>query len=461
MRRNYLGVLVSISALTFFAGCGSGGKTPTAQAAPAQAPAPFAQPPILAGTPDIATLVAKVRPGVVTITATQESPAHRRPKLPFGHPFGSDDDDDAPRRGLGSGFIIDAQGHVVTNAHVVADADRVRVKLPDDREFEAKVVGRDRRLDVAVLELQGAKDLPATALGSSGDLRVGEYVVAIGNPFGLGSTVTMGIVSAKGRAIGAGPYDDFIQTDASINPGNSGGPLFNLRGQVVGINTAINPRGQGIGFAIPVDVLRDVLPQLLSSGTVSRGRLGLTFQPVDAALARALGLDKPKGAIVGDVQPGGAADKAGIKSGDLVLAVGNQEVLHAQDLPRLVARNAPGTKVTLKLQRDRVQRDVPVTLDELKEEGAEGPRRPAQSAPAVPQKFGIELSDAEGGALVERVLPGSKAEDSLRRGDVIIEVQRQPVRNAAEVAKLLDAATSPVMLRIRRGETTRYVALER
>src|SRR5208282_2230045 len=195
--------------------------------------------------------------------------------------------------------LIDKQGHVVTNAHVIDDADVVKVKLTDDREYTAKVIGKDTRMDLAVLQLQNASDLPEpVALGSSDALRVGEYVVAIGNPFGLGGTVTMGIVSAKGRTIGAGPYDDFIQTDASINPGNSGGPLFNLRGQVVGINTAINPNGKGIGFAIPVDELKDVLPQLLTSGKVARGRIGVVIQGVDPALAKALGLDKPKGALV-------------------------------------------------------------------------------------------------------------------------------------------------------------------
>src|SRR5208282_4845914 len=242
--------------------------------------------------------------------------------------------------------LIDKQGHVVTNAHVIDDADVVKVKLTDDREYTAKVIGKDTRMDLAVLQLQNASDLPdPVALGSSESLRVGEYVVAIGNPFGLGDTVTMGIVSAKSRSIGAGPYDDFIQTDASINPGNSGGPLFNLHGQVVGINTAINPNGKGIGFAIPSDALRDVLPQLEATGHVSRGRLGVGIQPVDAPLAKALGLEKARGALVGDVEADGPAAKVGMKSGDVILSVDGAEVSHAQDLPRIVARHAPGTTV--------------------------------------------------------------------------------------------------------------------
>ena len=255
----------------------------------AATPAPFATPPLLSGTPDIAALVAKVKPSVVNITTTHDvHPAKLDDAIPFGpfghqpFPFGpgrrGGDNPVMKRKALGSGILVDGKGHVVTNAHVVEGANDVKVKLGDEREFSAKVIGRDQRLDLAVLELAGAKDTQGAALGSSAELRVGEYVVAIGNPFGLGNTVTMGIVSAKARAIGAGPYDDFIQTDASINPGNSGGPLFNLKGEVVGINTAINPNGQGIGFAIPVDALKDVLDPLINDGP-RRARLPRRFDP--------------------------------------------------------------------------------------------------------------------------------------------------------------------------------------
>jgi len=254
---------------------------------PAEAlPPPFPTPPVLPGTPDIPTLVARVRPVVVNITVEELLPA---PHLGFDWPFdlflapfsGPRDRESEPqlrRQAQGSGFIIDASGHVVTNAHVVKGASLVRVRLADDRELHAHVKGVDEQLDVAVLELEAARDLPVADLGSSEDLRVGEYVVAVGNPFGLGHTVTLGIVSAKSRSLGAGPYDDFIQTDASINPGNSGGPLFNLRGQVVGIDTAINPQAKGIGFAIPINAVRDVLPSSwpldmwsgVASGSASR-----------------------------------------------------------------------------------------------------------------------------------------------------------------------------------------------
>jgi len=466
--------LVAILVPAFVAGC-AGPRVREAQAAPppprpsqpvaSPAPvaplpsvaAPFDKPPLLPGTPDVATLVAKVKPVVVTVITAEVASAPRG-RFPFG---GGDRDEGFRRHGLGSGFIVDAKGHVVTNAHVVADADRVRVRLADERELDAKVRGKDSRLDLAVLELVNPPaNLPVASLGASGneELRVGEYVVAIGAPFGLGHTVTMGIVSAKGRAIGAGPYDDFIQTDASINPGNSGGPLFNLKGQVVGINTAINPNGRGIGFAIPVDSMKDVVPQLIARGTVTRGRLGLAFQPVDAGLAKALGMDHPKGALVGEVERGGAAEKAGIQSGDVILAVGGVEVSHAQELPRLVARNSPGTKVTVRLVRGKLPRDVDVVLDELRDESA---AKPAPPTPGTP-KLGMELGDAPGGgALVQRTLPGSPADEALEKGDVILEVNRRAVGSAAEAARAMEAAGGTVLLKIRRGAATRFVAIER
>jgi serine protease Do len=452
-------------------------------------PAPFATPPVLAGTPDVATLVAKVKPAVVNITTTHEI---RAPRLDSESPFGFDFFGHGPfqgqgapflRRGrgsegrggeqvlkqhaLGSGFVIDPQGHVVTNAHVVDGADVVQVKLADDREFEAKVKGRDERLDLAVLELQGAKDLPAASLGSSEALRVGEYVVAIGNPFGLGDTVTMGIVSAKSRTIGAGPYDDFIQTDASINPGNSGGPLFNLRGQVIGINTAINPNGKGIGFAIPSDTLKDVLPQLLSSGHVTRGRLGVAIQSVDAPLAKALGLDHPKGALVGDVESATPAEKAGLHAGDVIVGVDSDDVAHAQDLPRMIARHAPGTHVALKVLRDGKPVTFDVTLDALRDEaseqGRDGDTGDGHDSSAPAAGLGIGVGDSPDGVTVERILPGGAAEGHLQPGDVIVEVNRAAVGHAADLAKRIQStpAGEPVLLKVRREGKTRFVAIER
>jgi len=452
-------------------------------------PAPFATPPVLPGTPDVATLVARVKPAVVNITTTHEVKT-ARPDLDFpfgfdffgngssGSPFGrrgmplprggnGDGEQTLKEKALGSGFLIDGQGHVVTNAHVVEGADTVRVKLADEREFDAKVKGRDERLDIAVLELQGAKDLPPASLGSSEDLRVGEYVVAIGNPFGLGDTVTMGIVSAKSRTIGAGPYDDFIQTDASINPGNSGGPLFNLKGQVVGINTAINPQGRGIGFAIPVDALKDVLPQLLTSGHVARGHLGALIQPVDPPLAKALGLEHPMGALVGEVEKGSPADKAGLRSGDVILGVDNVDVAHGTDLPRMIARRGPGAKVSLKVLRDGRQSTVDVTLDHLNEERRNGEATSGggdEESVQPSQGLGIAMSDAPGGgARVERVEPGSPADGELRPGDVIVEANHGSVDSAEELSKRAQSlhAGQAVLLKVKRNGHTIWVGLQK
>jgi serine protease Do len=339
------------------------------------------------------------------------------------------------------------------------------VKLADDREFDAKVKGRDTRLDLAILELVGARDLPSVSLGSSDRLRVGEYVVAIGNPFGLGNTVTMGIVSAKSRAIGAGLYDDFIQTDASINPGNSGGPLFDLRGQVVGINTAINPNGRGIGFAIPVDALKDVLTQLLSTGRVARGRLGVGIQSVDPTLSKALGLARPEGALVAEVEPGGPADQAGVKPGDLIMRIDQAPVARAEDLPRIVARHQPGTKVKVEIRRERVTRTIDVSLDEVRDEQG-GPSSGSAPAPgaASPKGIGVQLSDVAGqGVVVARVLPGSAADGELEPGDVIVEINRAPVSRAADVVSRIGATPpgTPILLKVTRQNKTRFVAIER
>jgi len=373
------------------------------------------------------------------------------------------------QQALGSGFLVDKQGHVVTNAHVIDGADTVKVKLADDREYTAKVVGKDPRLDIAVLQLQNAKDLPEpVSLGGSDALRVGEYVVAIGNPFGLGHTVTMGIVSAKGRTIGAGPYDDFIQTDASINPGNSGGPLFNLRGQVIGINTAINPNGKGIGFAIPVDELKDVLPQLVMTGHVQRGRLGVLIQGVDEPMAKALGMDRAHGALVGEVEPTGPGAKAGLQPGDVIVQVDQTDVPHSPDLPRIVARHAPGSKVTVKVVRGGKELTVPVTLDALRDEEAKNDddatpgSRGSPEGPAAP-KLGVSVTDAPGGgALVQRVQSGSAADGDLVPGDVILEVNRAPITRASELAPKVAAAKKgePLLLRVKRGDKMRFVAID-
>ncbi len=472
--------LLLASGLTLVTGCEShvaqAASTPTPNEL--TTPAPFATPPVLAGTADVATLAAKVKPAVVNITTVHEM-KQARMEMPEGFPFElfggagrfrnprGGGDEVLKQQALGSGFLIDRKGHVVTNAHVIDDADVVKVKLTDEREYTAKVIGKDLRMDLAVLQLENAKDLPdPVALGSSDALRVGEYVVAIGNPFGLGNTVTMGIVSAKGRTIGAGPYDDFIQTDASINPGNSGGPLFNLRGQVVGINTAINPNGKGIGFAIPVDELKDVVDQLMVSGKVARGRIGVVIQGVDATLAKALGMDHPHGALIGEVEPDGPGAKAGLQPGDLIEQVDQTDIAHSEDLPRTIARHTPGTRVNLKLLRNGHEQTVGVTLAAINDDKQKGENGDDPGSPQSPAShtLGIQVGEAPGGgALVERVLPGSPADGQLAPGDVIVEVNHSPIKNAAELLPRVTARAKkgePLLLRVRREDRVRFVAID-
>ena len=442
------------------------GVATQAHTSQAQASAPVIAAP--GPTLDTAALVAKVKASVVNITVESSPRAQDASMSPFEffrrNGPGGRAPDVQKRHALGSGFLIDDKARVLTNAHVVAGADKVRVKLADEREFDARVLGKDERLDIAVVELIGAKDLPYATLGPSTATQVGEPVVAIGNPFGLGSTVTSGIVSAKGRAIGAGPYDDFLQTDASINPGNSGGPLFDQRGQVIGMNTAIAPNGQGIGFAIPSDEIREVLPQLIASGHVSRGRLGVSIQDLDPKLASAMSLGATKGALVDDVEKGGPAEKAGFASGDVVIRAGSTEIVHARDLTRAVARQAPGSKVDVVVQRGAKTVQLPVTLGKLEDEKAE-PRAPASdTTPESSGGLGLQVGDAQGGgALVRRVAPDGLAAGSLEPGDVIFELNRQPVTSASDLVGKTRATSpsKPLLLRVKRDGITRYVAIER
>ncbi len=419
---------------------------------------------------DTPTLVSKVKSSVVNIMVE-----HERKRVStdgeFGSPFefffrngpgGGGNLEPRKQRALGSGFIFDAQGHVLTNAHVVDGAEVVKVKLADERELRAKVKGRDERLDIAVLEIEGAKALPFATFGSSTTLQVGEPVVAIGNPFGLGHTVTTGIVSAKGRAIGAGPYDDFIQTDASINPGNSGGPLFDTRGQVIGMNTAINPNGQGIGFAIPSDEIREVLPQLVADGQVKRGRLGVHIQDVDESLATALNLGETRGALIADVEKGSPAGQAGLASGDVVTRVNDVPIAHSRDLSRTIAHHPPGAKVNLIVRRGSETKNIAVTLAKLEEEKTEK----SSGSPQVPSAgaLGLQVDDAEGGgALVRRVAPDSSAAGVLAPGDVIIEIDRKAVTSAADLKAKVAAtpADKTLLLRVKRGGSARYLVIER
>lgn len=448
--------------------------TPATPDQPAPQPAPGYVAPLVAPVAipgmDVAGLVERLRPTVVNITttsrATGEHPFERM--MPFRHPRSD------KQRSLGTGFIVDPAGYVVTNTHVVAGAEDIKVRLADDRELPAKVVGKDPKLDLAVLKIDGASDLSAVVLGDSDGLRVGEWVIAIGNPYGLGHTVTLGITSAKGRTIGAGPYDAFIQTDASINPGNSGGPLFNLKGEVVGIPTAIRPGAQGIGFAVPVNALKDVLPQLRERGVVSRGKLGVRIQPMTEELAKGFGLDRPRGALIAAVEPDGAGAKAGLRAGDVILQVAGQPVARSEDLPRLVARNPPGTLVKLSFLREGKEQAIEAKLDQLvdqpddDDEAPPPPKDPAKSPPAGPAgqgRLGVEIEDVAGGGggvRVVRVAPGSAAAGQIAAGDLVTEVNRTPVKSAEDAAKRMEAVGpgKVLVLTLRRGTDQRFVALK-
>lgn len=428
--------------------------------------APLVAPVAVPGGMDVAGLAERLKPTVVNIATAGTVRGEAGPfggMMPFGHP------QERKSRSQGTGFIVDPAGFVVTNVHVIQGAEEIRVRLADDREFSAKVVGRDPKMDLALIKLEGASGLSAAVLGDSDGLRVGDSVLAIGNPFGLGHTVTLGITSAKDRSIGAGPYDAFIQTDASINPGNSGGALFNLKGEVVGIPTMIRAGAQGIGFAVPVNALRDILPQLRDKGVVSRGKLGVRIQPLTSELAKGLGLERARGALIAAVEPGGSGARAGLVSGDVITAVDGQEVPRSDDLPRLVARHTPGSKIKLAYVRAGAKKELDATLDSLAPEAEdedEGPPPRPAPPPASPtaNKLGV-LFDGTGsaiGARVKAVAPDSASAGQLAPGDLIVELDRQPIKSSDELAKKVEtmAPGRVVLLKVRRGpESVRFVAV--
>ncbi len=436
--------------------------------------------------PNFADLAEHLRPSVVNISTTQVVKGQRRmlPRFPFPSPFGERDPfeefferffgGEGPqrefrRRSLGSGFIINKEGYIVTNNHVVENATDIKVSLTDKDEYDAKVIGRDPKTDVALIKIDTRKDLPAAALGDSDKLRVGEWVMAIGNPFGLGHTVTTGIVSAKGRIIGAGPYDDFIQTDASINPGNSGGPLFNMNGQVVGINTAIVATGQGIGFAIPINMAKDLLGQLREKGRVVRGWLGVQVQRVTPELAKSFGLDRERGALVADVMPDTPAARAGIERGDIIVEFNGRKIEEMTDLPRVVANTAPGTEVPVKLLRKGQERVVQVTIAEMQEErmaAAGGTLEESlgmtvqELTPEIARSLGVSETK---GVVVTNVEDGSPADEAgVRRGDVILEVNQRKIETLKDYRAAIGRMSSAdsLLLLIRRGNNVLYVAMK-
>jgi serine protease Do len=390
---------------------------------------------------------------------------------PFGDFFGPFSQGNPPRgfqqQGVGSGFVISRDGYILTNNHVVDGADQIKVKLADGKEFNGKVIGRDPKTDLAVIKIEGAADLQALPLGNSDDLKVGSWVVAVGSPFGLEQTVTAGIVSAKGRVIGSGPYDNFIQTDASINPGNSGGPLVNLKGEVVGINTAIIASGQGIGFAIPVNMAKEIVPQLEEKGHVTRGWLGVGIQEVTPALAKSFDLKEKKGALVSQVYKDSPAEKAGIEQGDIIVQYDGKVVADSKDLPRMVASTPVGKSVTVKLLRNGkpVERDVKVGEMEEKQEMAKAPAQKSLGitvqniTPEIARGLGLKKDT---GVVITRVEPGSPASEAgLESGDVVLEVNRAPVKDAGDFVKKVEKARDQnnVLLFIQRGQNNLFAAV--
>ncbi|MDH3974254.1 MAG: DegQ family serine endoprotease [Deltaproteobacteria bacterium] len=423
--------------------------------------------------PSFAGIVKSRKEAVVNIATTRVIKDRR-----YGSPHGQFDpfrdffgDDffekffgERPRReykaqNLGSGFIISKDGYILTNNHVVEKADEIIVRLSDEREFKAELVGKDPKTDVALIKIKDHDDLPLAVLGDSDSIEVGEWVIAIGNPFGVGQTVTAGIVSAKGRDIGAGPYDDFIQTDASINPGNSGGPLFNVKGEVVGINTAIfSPSGGnvGIGFAIPVNMAKRLIPQLKETGGVTRGWLGVMIQPITKELAESFDLPSEEGALVADVVEGSPAEKSGIKRGDVITFFDGEKIGKMRDLPAIVAATPVGRKVKVKVVRNGKTKVLKVKIEKLEGSGEEKEEESIIDELGMSvQEMTPELTkrlDFEGkeGVIISMIESGGIADrGGLRRGDVIMEINKDEIKDKGDYRK--------VMKKLKKGDTVLFL----
>src|SRR5262245_46186692 len=455
---------------------------PTASAAPA----PVGATALPGAAASYAGVVDQVTPAVVTIrmerrakNVSQEQDIPEEFRQFFGDQFGSGRrGQQQPERregGLGSGVVVRPDGYILTNNHVVERADQLSVDMSDGRTFKAKVVGTDPATDLAVVKIEGTK-LPTLPLGDSEALRVGDVVLAVGNPLGVGQTVTMGIVSAKGRATGGGDsYEDFIQTDAPINQGNSGGALVNTRGELVGINSQIlSPSGGniGIGFAIPANMAKNVMTQLIDHGQVHRGMIGVTIQPVTSDIASSLGLSQASGALVNSVQPGSPADKAGIRRGDVITSVNGAAVKDSNELRNNVAQMAPGSTAKMSVVRDGKEQTFDVTLAEREATGSEGEEGKGGSGGSGAFGMGVEPLTRDraqelgipmaSGVLVSEVQPGGRAADAgLRPGDVIIEVDRKAVNTPDALRAALQNGTKPALLLVHRGQATIYLTIDR
>jgi serine protease Do len=425
--------------------------------------------------PDFSAIVQANKDAVVNINVSGTRPAS-------ASPFGGGNDDSlneffrrfqgpggrggAPLRGLGSGFIVSPDGIILTNAHVVEGASEVTVRLADRREFRAKVLGTDKPTDIAVLKIE-AKNLPAVHIGDSRNTRVGEWVLAIGSPFGFESTVTAGIVSATSRSLPDGTYVPFIQTDAAVNPGNSGGPLFNMRGEVIGINSQIYSRTggyQGVSFAIPVDVAIKVRDQLVKTGKVERGRIGVAIQEITQPLAQSFGMPKTEGALVASVENKGPAARAGIEPGDVILSVDGKPVRSSGELPPMIADVKPGTTAQLEVWRKGEKKTIPVTVDALKTEQI------AKADTPEPQgRLGLALrpltaqerkeSGVASGLVVEQA-GGPAAQAGIQPGDIVLAVNRMPVKDVAQMRELVAKSGKQLALLVQRGDAKIFVPVE-
>jgi serine protease Do len=459
------------AAVSILAGLGVGLEPEFPWAASAE------KPPAVQALPDFIQLAKRVSPTVVNISATQSRSGGRQqgdpqdPEEMWRRFFGGPNPRGRRQQGLGSGFIIDQDGSILTNNHVVENADKIVVKLSTGQEYAAKVIGRDPKTDIAIIKIEAKSNLTAAPLGDSDRLEVGEWVLAIGNPFGLDNTVTSGIVSAKGRHLGAGPYDSFIQTDASINPGNSGGPLINLRGEVVGINSAIFTQtggNIGIGFAIPINLVKELLPQLKGKGKVTRGFLGVQIQRVTPEIAESLGLEKNRGALVASLSKDAPAEKAGVKVGDVIVEFDRKEIKDSNELPIIVARTPVGQKVQMKVLRDKKEVTLNITVGELKEqeivasvkEKGELGLTLQNVTPQIAESLGLPKAE---GLIVSAVEPGSPAEEAgIRRGDLVLEVNRKPVRTLDDYRKAVGESPKEkgILFLVQRGDSNLFLALK-
>lgn len=433
-----------------------------------------------AALPDMSGIVARNGPAVVNISVAGTRKVGINmpefPQLDPGDPFNEffrhfgipQQRGDAPVRGLGSGFIISANGTILTNAHVVDGADEVTVKLTDKREFKAKVLGLDKSSDVAVLKID-ARDLPVVKTGSAGNTRVGEWVLAIGSPFGFENSASAGIVSAKSRSLPDGSYVPFIQTDVAVNPGNSGGPLFNMAGEVIGINAQIysnNGGYQGLSFAIPIDLAMHIEQQIVSHGKVQRGKLGVTIQEVNQSLAESFGLKKTAGALVASVERDSPAAKAGLAPGDVILGINGQEIGSSGELPAIVAGIVPGETAHLKVWRKGDTRDIAVTVGKFSEEKIAS----SDDSGAAKGRLGVAVREltpeerkqadlASGGVLVEDVT-GPAARAGIRPGDIVLSINGERVGSGAQLQKLVAKASRRIAVLVERGDARIFVPVD-